>query len=220
MFISGEGRDGILPTMVPAEPRRRRRPPSQDAYWLRRVSALVGLLVGVGVVAWVASGFGDPQTEASQVGGTSVPAEAPVPRATVTVTVTATPPPSDYCPDSSIDVKLLADRETYPAGVKPTFTLFVVNVGDTPCRRDVGTGALSLQVLSQGGLVWDLAHCADGASKLRMLRPGEEYRTSVAWDRTSSAPGCQGGAPVEPGTYTLVGAAGDVSSRDLTFYLR
>lgn len=192
-------------------------PVSPDSYWLRRVLALVGLFAVVGAIAWAASGFSRETRRANEV-ASAVGAQA---RPTVTVTVTVTPAPSDQCADGDIEVKLLADRETYPAGADPTFTVYVVNTSDSPCKRDVGSAALSLRVLSDGGLVWDSRHCADSPrSDVHRLQPGKEYSTTVTWDRTVSAPGCTGGdARVGAGTYQLVAAVGKVSGRDLTFYL-
>ncbi|MQA85047.1 MAG: hypothetical protein GEV03_10595 [Streptosporangiales bacterium] len=207
------------------DPETERRPRGRlpaDAYWRRRVLALVGLLVAVGGVAWVASGFGGEQ-QANSVGSRSTAAGVPAPQPTVTVTVTVTPNGSlaGFCADDDIEVKLLADQETYQAGTDPAFTIFVVNTGDAPCKRDVGPKALGLQVLSGGQVVWDSDHCADSnRADVRRLRPGEEYRNSVNWDRTGSQPGCAGErAEVGPGTYQLVGRAGGAVSKELTFYL-
>lgn len=207
------------------DPENTRRPRSQhsspEAYWLRRVFALVGLLVVVGLIAWAASGFGGQTQQVNPIVSRSSAAAAPAPQPTVTVTVTVTALPAGFCADGDVEVKLLADRETYAAGIDPTFTIYVVNTGDTACKRDVGSKQLSLRVLSEGGLVWDSDHCGDAKSDVRMLRPDEEYSSSVTWDGTASAPGCAGGgAKVEPGTYQLVGQASGVSSDDLTFYLR
>lgn len=210
--------------MDPEHARRPRRSQSPDAYWLRRVFALVGLLALVGVIAWGVSGFGGQTQRVNPVGSRSsavAPAPRPTVTVTVTVTVTATPLPAGFCTDDEVEVKLLADRETYPPGIDPTFTIYVVNTSDTACKRDVGSKALSLRVLSEGGLVWDADHCGDDESDVRMLEPGEEHSTSLTWDRTASAPKCtRGGTAAEAGTYQLVGQAGGVSSDDLTFYLR
>lgn len=213
--------------MDPENERRPRERLSPETYWLRRVAALVGLFVVVGVIAWAASGgAGGDTNRANPVGSRSTAAGAPGPRPTVTVTVTVTPRPADYCADEDIEVKLLVDRETYPPGTNPTFTIYVVNAGDRPCKRDVGSEAMSLRVLSEGGLVWDSGHCAAFAeagaagSDVRRLAPGEEHTASVTWDRTASAPGCAGSEAVQPGPYQLVGAAEGVTSDDLTFYLR
>lgn len=206
--------------MDPETDRQPRGRPPADAYWRRRVFALVGLLAVVGGVAWVASGFGGGQ-QASSVGSRSTAAAVPAPTVTVTVTVTPTRPPQGFCADGDIEVKLLADRETYPAGRKPTFTIYVANTSDTACKRDVGPKALALRVLSDGQVVWDSDHCADSSqSDVRRLQPGEEYSTDLNWDRTRSRPGCAGERPaVDPGTYQLVGAAGGATSAELTFYL-
>lgn len=204
--------------MDPVNGRRPRTARSDEAYWLRRVSALVGLLVVVGVVAWAASGFGGETEQANSVGSRSSAAAAPQPTVTVTVTVGAQP--DDVCADDEVEVKLLADRETYSAGADPTFTVYIANNGDRPCKRDVGSQAWSLRVLSEGGLVWDSDHCGAAESDVRMLQPGEEHTTTVTWDRTTSSPDCSGGEAAEAGTYQLAGQAGQVFSESLTFYLQ
>lgn len=204
--------------MDPENGRRPRSARSDEAYWLRRVSALVGLLVVVGVVAWAASGFGGEKEQANSVGSRS--SAAAVPQPTVTVTVTVGAQSDDFCADDDVEVKLLADQESYPASASPTFTVYIVNNGDQPCKRDIGSQGWSLRVLSEGGLVWDSDHCGAAESDVRMLQPGEEHTATVTWDRTTSSPSCSGGETAEAGTYQLVGQAGQVSSESLTFYLR
>jgi len=100
--------------------------------------------------------------------------------------------------------------------------LAVENVGDEPCRRDVGQRALELTITSGEDRIWSSDDCAPGGPRaVRLLRPGRPYAVALTWTPRRSAAGCPGDQPAaQPGTYVLSGRAGDVHGGAAVFTLR
>ena len=125
------------------------------------------------------------------------------------------------CTAGMLDVKARTDAEHYPAGVEPTFTLVVTNVGTAPCRADLGPAQLELRVLSGNDRIWSSDDCSPGGdAAVSVLQPRQPWTASLAWSRTRSAPTCPGGQPAaSPGTYRLFARVGDQLSPAAVFHL-
>ena len=184
--------------------------------------ALVLLLAGrvMGASGSTSSG-GGPQAAG---GSSSHPAATPTSRATSRAAATSHPTAAGTpdCPDSAIKVTVATDALSYPAAVVPGLTISVTNTGSTPCRRDVGSGALGLVITSGQDRVWSSDDCQKSAPPApATLAPGTSSSTSVAWTRHRSSKDCATGAPVDaqPGTYVLTGHAGAVTSKGVVFRL-
>jgi hypothetical protein len=215
-----------------------------EAYWRRRVIALVGVLASVGVLAWACSGsdekkhpvrnaavIGTPSASAVRAPGGQVNASPGmvVPTVTVTATAKVTLAPTvrkkagDACEPADVVVNLEKTKDTFARKEHPEFRLSVVNTGQRACTLDVGPKELQILIGSGSYRVWSSARCAAGSgSSIQMLQRGIPYVTGLEWDRMRSASdGCSGHRDrALPGTYTVIAREGKLTSRREVFRLR
>lgn len=207
--------------------RRPAGPLPASVYWTRRALVLLLVLAVVLLLRWLWPSGGNGGTASivtvsPKPTSTARPGVASSPGTQPPTTVASTPPAEPpLCSDSSVAVTVTTDATRYSAGVRPAFTLTVLNTGTMPCRRDVGAKALSLTVTSGGARVWSSDDCQPGGvASVRLLAPRTSVSTSVLWSRVLSAPGCPKGRPAAgPGTYVVVGDAGGVTSPRIVFAL-
>lgn len=130
-------------------------------------------------------------------------------------------PASGLCPDQNISVVLYSDKPDYLVGDKPSFTMVVTNAGATACTRDVGASMQNVTVRTLDGskYIWSAGDCAPIAQVNNMqMQPGQQFKSTIAWSGTTSAPGCQGDrTQIGPGSYQAVGKLGEKLSAPITF---
>ena len=201
-------------------------------YWRRRALVVAGPLA---LLALLTQCGGDPppRTPTGAVTPRATPAVGiPTPRPTATrspaAAASARPSPSrsavavGACPDGVLAITTSADAASYAAGSSPTLTLTVRNTGAVACRRDLGTGAVELRVLSGADRIWSSADCAGGTgADLLVLQPGASRSVVRTWSGRRSAPGCSGSrATAQPGTYRVLGRVGSDTGSGGTFLVR
>jgi hypothetical protein len=188
---------------------------------------LLGVIVLVVVVVWWLFGRrgGDDAVTASSTPTPTVSSTPPfTPSAEPTKTKKKSSPPANTqsCADKDIEVTVVTDAPSYPAGEFPNFTLAVENVSGSACARDVGSEALELRVSSGGSKVWSSDDCnPTGQSRDKDLKPGDRFVQTVQWDRVQSSPGCptpQESAPA--GNYQVLARDLDVLSDPVPFTLK
>jgi hypothetical protein len=126
-----------------------------------------------------------------------------------------------YCIDDNIRLDVRPDKRSYAPAEKPVFELSFFNVGDGPCRFDIGPATWKLEVFSGEDRIWSSDDCAkDEQSDVVTLQRLIPETVKVTWDRTRSKPGCPTGQDkVAPGTYTVAGTAGEITSPKAVFVL-
>lgn len=160
-----------------------------------------------------------PAVPASSPSGTPAASASPStsasPSASATPTASASPAatrdPATTCAPGSMALRLTSDAPTYAAGVQPTLTLSIVDVGTQPCVVDLGTTATSLSVLSGGRQVWSSTLCADKVARPVQLTPAAAQMLTLRWDRTRNTSGCSAPTAMPAGQYEMVGRVGNAA---------
>ncbi len=126
-----------------------------------------------------------------------------------------------YCQDANVRISVRSTKSTFQPGEDVTFTLTILNIGDGPCRFEVGPKGWELTVQSGPTRIWNTDDCAvSEESILRTLQPVDPYTATVTWDRVRSKPDCPPDQPTaSPGTYTVLAHAGAVASQKAIFVL-
>jgi hypothetical protein len=127
-----------------------------------------------------------------------------------------------YCMDGNIRLDVRPDERNYSATEKPVFTLSIFNVGDGPCKFDVGPAGWKIEVFSARDRIWSTDDCAKNEqSDVVTLQRLDPVKVKVTWDRSRSKPGCPTGqGAAASGTYTVNGiAGGDIGSPKSVFVL-
>ncbi len=200
-------------------------PEPASTYWTRRaVLALVVLVVLWGLVALLTGAGGTDTVEQGAAEPTADPSATPqaLPPVTAEPTVSASPSPSvevPACADADLAVTAEAERDSYPLGGTPTLLLSIKNTSDTPCRRDIGQGAVELLVMSGRDRIWSSDDCAPGGEPgPAVLAPQKSDVTRLSWSATRSRPGCEGPkSPIEPGTYVVSARVGELRVQGSAF---
>ncbi|MFE1647018.1 hypothetical protein ACFM35_15670 [Microbacterium sp. P01] len=147
------------------------------------------------------------------------PTAEPTPETTVGAPVVATP-----CIASDVQVKPVADAETYAAGQNPQFSISLTNRSGKDCTMNVGTSTQTFTVMSGSDIWWRSTDCQSEPSDMVVLLAAGQTVTSAApltWDRTRSAVGsCDATdrqkAPGGGASYHLSVAIGGISSTQST----
>lgn len=135
-------------------------------------------------------------------------------------------PTGGDCPRDFPLLGLTTDRSRYAAGDVVTITLTTTNPGPFPCIARPTDCSDAATITAASTTVWTslaplIAPSCPGAVHGPTLAPGTRVATTWRWDQCSSAtwaPGpCIG--PPGPGTFTVVGAWGQVDSPPATFAL-
>jgi hypothetical protein len=195
---------------------------------------IVAVLIVLVVVGWLLLGSGggtnaagnhpsaspSPSISVSQTPSPSI-TSTPSPSVSHTPSASHTPAAITFCPDSVIKVKAVTDATSYTAGQRPKLTVSVTNTGTVSCKRDIGRAAMGLTVMSGSTRVWSSDDCAPGgAAAVNVLKPGQTFASTVAWERATSKPGCPSGQPAAAaGSYTLVARNLTLKSTAVAFTL-
>jgi hypothetical protein len=120
------------------------------------------------------------------------------------------PEPADGgpCTDDMISVVVRPERDSVPAGSKPTLELVVTNTSPVSCVRQLDKALQEIVLLDAAGeRVWGSNDCfPESGSDERTLAAGEAVVFPVVWGGRTSEPGCAGPRDrPEPGGYVLRG---------------
>jgi hypothetical protein len=126
-----------------------------------------------------------------------------------------------YCVDDNVRLDVRPGKRSYSIGEKPVFALSFFNVGEGPCKFEIGPVGWRIDVESGGEHIWSTDDCSnDEDSDVVTLQRLAPVTVNVSWDRGRSKPGCPTGAgTASPGTYTVSAAAGEVTSPEAVFVL-
>ena len=196
-----------------------------STYWRRRFVVLGLLLVLAVVVRLLLPGSsGGPGKQPLTAGhrttatptGTRPPAATP-PSPTSRPAVASSP--VGTCLDGALSLSATTDAPSYPAGSSPRLGLTLRNTGSVACRRDLGSDAVELLVLSGADRIWSSDDCSPGTARdVLLLAPGASRSVVLSWSGRRSRPGCTGAREQAlPGTYRLVARVGMLRSSDAAF---
>lgn len=198
----------------------------------RRVVALVGALVVLGLLIWggVAAVQGITATAKRAIAQNEAEATASAtPAATEAPEETQEPSPSAVvadgpCDGDDVQVAAATDKQDYPEGEKPKLALQVTNGSSAACSIDVGTSQQEFIVLEGGDQIWSSADCQDVNADQERAReevafaPEETKESVLEWGVLRSTQGCTAvEQPVEPGDYELQVYLGEKKSKVAKF---
>lgn len=133
---------------------------------------------------------------------------------------TKTQPPGT-CTDDEVSVKVSIKKRVVKVGAGLDINMSVKNITDHPCKRDVGSGANEITVISGPALVWSTDHCGAGTeSNYIDLVPGQTWSVHVLWNGKLSAPNCQVLATAKYGAYWAHARNGAVISDGARFVIQ
>jgi hypothetical protein len=187
-------------------------------YWVRRIVALVAVLVVFLLLAHACGGSGGSDGGQRPAAGGSTPTPTPS-------TSTSARPPQHHtrllaCTRRHLHVTASTDAATYPAGVEPQLRAVVRNSGPA-CRYDPAPAQRSWRILSGTDQVWTTDDCRrSGQASTVRLAARHTFSYALAWDRHRSVKGCKSpGAAVQAGTYRLYVTVMGAASRPAVFHL-
>ncbi len=174
-------------------------PRSSAAVYRRRRLVVFGglLLVIVGVVVGVWMLVAQPWASAEEA-PTPTPAASDTPDPSPSATSESpTPEPSAdetpsavACTAKDIEVKALADADTYASGVLPKLSISLTNKGSKDCTINVGSTTQEFTVSSGADVWWRSTDCqANPSDMIVTLAAGQNVTSAepVTWDRTRSS---------------------------------
>ena len=203
-------------------------PEPAQTYWVRRAVVVAAVLLVVLLLLQLFGGGDDDRLaqQPADVPASTTPDPLPTPDASASTDPSATPDPSGSasappCDDDVLSVEAEATDESYAVGEQPRLELRITNTGTAVCVRDLGQGAVELQVVSGDDRIWSSDDCTPGgAAELTVLQPGEAETSTVTWPGTRSLPGCQGDdEPADAGTYRVIGRVGELREDGESFVL-
>ena len=211
---------GVVHPVGPEEP---------QVYWRRRLILGLAALVTLILIVRVVTGGDDPVTAAT----TSSPsAAAMTPEATPSdQAASATPAPlqpsteptvpvvgDGGCTDEDTSIRVVVDRKTTAVGEGVHINMIVKNISNEACKRDVGSGANEITVISGPALIWSTDHCNPNTNKdLVELAPGQEWNVKVVWIGKQTAKGCKIRNLAQPGAYWAHGRNASLNSDGVRF---
>ena len=194
-----------------------------STYWRRRLVLLL-VVVALLVVAVKAFGGGGDAKESLRSDASPTPSaqpRSPAPSPSPSPAMSAAPPSPAVvpaCGDAALQVTVVADADTYPAGAAPRFTLRVVNAGSQTCRRALGPDAVELRVFSGEDRIWSSDDCSKGTGQgVLELPPGDARELTVQWPGKRTKPGCKTGDTAAPGTYRVSARVGAIVRQGSVF---
>lgn len=129
--------------------------------------------------------------------------------------------PADACADSDVSVGVAIDRTTTKVGKGLRLTMTVKNTSDKACKRNVGSGANEITIISGPALVWSTDHCSPGTeSNYVDLNPGQTWKVNVVWNGKLSAKGCQVLSVAQYGAYWAHARNGALMSSGARFVVQ
>lgn len=218
---------GVVHPVGPEEP---------QVYWRRRLmlglATLVTLIViiqsitgGKEPVPAVASGA--PSSEALVTSSAPSPVPSVVLASPTTAVLQPTAQPTvpvvadGECSDADTSIRVEVDRETTAVGEGVHIKMIVKNISAVSCKRDVGSGANEVTVISGPALIWSTDHCNPSTDKdLVELAPGQEWSVNVVWIGKQTAKGCKVRNMAEPGAYWAHGRNASLNSDGVRFVVQ
>ena len=214
---------GVVHPVGPEEPK---------VYWRRRLILGLAAFVTLIVIVQSVTGSEDPVSTAVPA-APSADAVAASTEPSVAPSVVATPTPAALqptaqptvpvvgegeCSDADTSIRVVVDRETTAVGEGVHINMIVKNISETTCKRDVGSGANEVTVISGPALIWSTDHCNPNTDKdLVELAPGQEWSVKVVWIGKQTAKGCKVRNMAEPGAYWAHGRNASLNSDGVKF---
>lgn len=218
---------GVVHPVGPEEP---------VVYWRRRV--MLGLAALVTLIVLIRTFTGGDETvpvAASAAPTTEAVVATPASTAIPSV-VTASPTPEilqptaqpvvpavaeGECSDADTSVRVEVDRETTAVGEGVHINMVVKNISAKTCKRDVGSGANEVTVISGPALIWSTDHCNPNTDKdLVELAPGQEWNVKVVWIGKQTSTGCKVTNMADPGAYWAHGRNSSLNSDGVKFVVQ
>jgi hypothetical protein len=211
-------------------PHRPARPHSRRVYWRRRIVVAAGLAAIIILIVVLAthagSGDGSPRAGADAA-TTASGSAAGAAKGTASGSGSGGTPAPVACRAADVTVAAHTDRQAYPAGVFPRFSLSLTNTGAVPCRIDAGTGAQHYTITSGKDVYWRSVDCQTDSQKMViLLAPGKTVRsTPFTWGRIRSDPKTcyEKNPPLVPAggaTYRVRVSVDGIASARVPFILR
>ena len=210
-------------------------PEGPQVYWRRRLILGLAALVTLIVIIRSFTGGDDPVSTAVST-APSAEATTAAPEPSVDPSVVATPTPAALqptaqptvpvvgegeCSDADTSIRVVVDRETTAVGEGVHINMIVKNISATTCKRDVGSGANEVTVISGPALIWSTDHCNSSTDKdLVELAPGQEWKVKVVWIGKQTAKGCKVRNMAEPGAYWAHGRNASLNSDGVRFVVQ
>lgn len=221
---------GVVHPIGPEEP---------VVYWRRRLLVGVAAILSLVLLTQIFSGgddgipavAADPASSesAAPVAATSASpstSDAPIAASTTPATQTLQPTAAPTvpvvadgeCSDAQISMQVDVDRTTTAVGEGVHVTMTLKNISTTTCKRDVGSGANEITVISGPALIWSTDHCNASTEKdLQEFAPGQEWSVKVVWIGKQTAKGCKVRNMAESGAYWAHGRNGSLNSDGMKF---
>ena len=125
------------------------------------------------------------------------------------------------CSDADTSIRVEVDRETTAVGEGVHINMVVKNISAKTCKRDVGSGANEVTVISGPALIWSTDHCNPNTDKdLVELAPGQEWNVKVVWIGKQTSTGCKVTNMAEPGAYWAHGRNSSLNSDGVKFVVQ
>jgi len=129
--------------------------------------------------------------------------------------------PAGSCADDEVSVKIAIGKKEIKVGAGLDINMSVKNTSKRACKRDVGSGANEITIISGPALVWSTDHCSPGTeSNYVDLAPGETWSVHVLWNGKLSAPNCQILAKAQYGAYWAHARNGALISSGARFVIQ
>lgn len=110
--------------------------------------------------------------------------------------------PAGSCTDSEVSVKVSMTKRVVNVGSESNLVMSVKNISNRTCKRDVGSGANEVSIISGPAHVWSTDDCSPGSeSNYVELKPGQIWSVKVIWNGKLSAPNCQVLSTAKYGAY-------------------
>ena len=219
---------GVVHPVGPEEP---------QVYWRRRLVIGLAALVTLIVIFSSLSGGKDPVATAATTSTSpspetvvTSPETTPVPGVVVSPTPATLQPTvqpvvpvvaEGECSDADTSIRVVVDRETTAVGEGVHINMIVKNVSATTCKRDVGSGANEVTVISGPALIWSTDHCNPNTDKdLVELAPGQEWNVKVVWIGKQTSTGCKVTNMADPGAYWAHGRNSSLNSDGVKFVVQ
>ena len=206
-------------------------PEEPVVYWRRRLMFGLAALVTLIVLVRSFSGGEDPVPVAASTAPTAEAVVAtPIPSVAVAsptpeiLQPTAQPAPAvaeGECSDADTSIRVEVDRETTAVGEGVHINMVVKNISEKTCKRDVGSGANEVTVISGPALIWSTDHCNPNTDKdLVELAPGQEWNVKVVWIGKQTSTGCKVTNMADPGAYWAHGRNSSLNSDGVKFVVQ
>jgi len=210
---------GVVHPVGPEEP---------VVYWRRRLMFGLAALVTLIVLVRSFTGGEDPAPVAASIAPTAEAVVAtPIPSVVAALPTpeilqpTAQPVPAvaeGECSDADTSIRVEVDRETTAVGEGVHINMVVKNISEKTCKRDVGSGANEVTVISGPALIWSTDHCNPNTDKdLVELAPGQEWNVKVVWIGKQTSTGCKVTNMADPGAYWAHGRNSSLNSDGVKF---